>query len=64
MSEFDLQLLEAKNRVKSMDEADGFKDRDLNTILLALECGIKRPETGAQFDAYVMLLDVCKGAKQ
>ncbi len=41
------------------DVIDGFKNRELETILAALECGLKRPETLAQFDAYVMLKEVC-----
>ena len=38
--------------------ADGFGDRELSTILSAMKCGLMRPETGAQFDAYFMLADL------
>lgn len=50
-------VAEARERVDSFDEIDTFKDRALSTIVAALEAGIKRPESGAQFDALVMLYD-------
>ncbi len=52
---FKVEVEKARKRVRGMDCVDGFKDRYLSTILFALECGLKNPETGAQFDAYVML---------
>jgi hypothetical protein len=56
--EFDRLLGEARDRVQSMDETDGFKDRYSGTIYAALEAGLKNPESGAAFDALVMLRDV------
>ena len=55
--EFTNQMERAKKRVASMDKLDGWKPRDPGTIVAALECGLKRPDTGAQFDALVMLMD-------
>ncbi len=57
---FNDQVKAAERRVATMDEVDGKKERDLRTILLALECGLKSPGTGAHFDAYVMLKDIAK----
>jgi hypothetical protein len=56
--EFNKQVKEARKRVESFDDIDGYKDRHAKTILFALEAGIMKPDTGAQFDAYVMLQDV------
>lgn len=53
------EISKARERVKQMDEIDGFPDRHIKTILFALIAGLKRPETGAQFDALVMLEDIC-----
>lgn len=41
-----------------MDEIDGIKSRDLGTIIAALECGLKNPESNAHFEALVMLCDL------
>jgi hypothetical protein len=41
-----------------MDVVDGIADRSPGAILAALECGLLNPETGAQFDAFVMLQDL------
>ncbi len=60
--EFQMLLKEAMKRVASLDKADGFRDREPATIRAALQCGILRPETNAQFDALVMLMDVEKSA--
>ena len=60
LDEFDIQCLKAKARVQQMDRSDGFKDRYLPTIFAALECGLKHPDTGAQFDALFMLSDLIK----
>lgn len=61
--DFEFSVKEAEDRVSSMDGVDGFKDRELRTILLALEAGLKDPRTGAQFDAYVMLKEVCDSSQ-
>lgn len=55
---FEAKVIEAEKRVAHMDTLDGGKDRALRTIFLALECGLHRPETGADYDAYVMLKEV------
>lgn len=57
LEEFNTAVAEAKKRVSEMDSIDGFKDRFTGTILAAMKAGILFPETGAQFDAYVMLED-------
>jgi hypothetical protein len=55
---FAQKVAEARARVESMDEHDGFKDRLPGTILAAVYCGINMPESEAIFDAYVMLEDL------
>ena len=55
--EFDKQIHRARERVKSFDDIAGTKDRHLVTVLSALRVGLLNPETGAQFDALVMLQD-------
>jgi hypothetical protein len=54
-NDFAAQMLRAQERVAQMDAIDGFKDRALATIHAALKCGLQRPETGAAYDALVML---------
>jgi hypothetical protein len=48
----------AIRNLASLDDADGYKDRQLRTILFALEAGLRNPESNAQFDALVMLEDL------
>jgi len=38
----------------TLDKIDG-GDRELSTIWSALDCGLRLPETGSQYDALVML---------
>jgi hypothetical protein len=57
---FDAKVAEARKNVEALDRIDGFADRDPKTILFALEAGIRNPDSGAQYDAYVMLKDLCK----
>ena len=54
----------AELRVAELDKVDGYADRYANTILAAMEAGIKIPESGALFDAFVMLRDVVKVQQQ
>ena len=54
---FEQEVAAARQRVADLDEIDGFADRAMLTILLALEAGLRRPESAAQYDAYVMLQD-------
>ena len=61
--EFDAKLKEARERVEEFDKVDGIKDREIGTIIEALTAGIAVPESGAQYDALVMLMDIRKGAK-
>ena len=61
--DFEKHMDDARKRVAAMDRIDGVCDRHLATICAALEAGLKRPETGAQFDALVMLLDVKNNRK-
>lgn len=58
--EYDRCLQKAKESVAFMDSVDGFADRDHKTILFALECGIRRPETNAHFESLVMLHDLIR----
>ena len=58
VEEFKAGVAAARKRVSKMDAIDGFKDRAVETLLAALKAGICFPDTGAQFDAYVML-DEC-----
>jgi hypothetical protein len=60
---FEDSVREARRRVVSMDMTDGFVDRYLPTILMALECGLRNPALGAEFDAYVMLQDLLNKAR-
>jgi len=55
---FQNEVERAIYRVKHMDAIDGAKDRKLSTILAALEAGLRKPRTGGQYDAYVMLQEV------
>lgn len=47
----------ARKRVTELDRVDGYKDRSLGTIIVALESGISMPGNthGAEWDALVML---------
>lgn len=58
MNTFPQRLQEAEKRVAEMDSVDGWKDRNLTTILAALEAGLKNPISGGHYDAYVMLRDI------
>jgi len=51
---FDEQMAIARARVAALDKIDG-GDRELSTIWSALDCGLRLPETGSQYDALVML---------
>ena len=62
--EFDARMKQARDRVRQLDQADGFQDRYAGTIYQALLCGLQRPETGAQYEALVMLEDVYKAERQ
>lgn len=57
---FDKLLRKAEKNVAALDRVDGHKDRSIGTIIAALECGLKSPDTNAQFDALVMLIDLRK----
>lgn len=54
----------ARDRVKSLDSIDGTEDRSIQTIAIALEAGLKNPETEAQYDALWMLKDLIAKTKQ
>jgi hypothetical protein len=56
--EFAKKVTEAEAHVRALDAVDGHKDRDLRTILYALQAGIINPSSGAEFDAYVMLKEL------
>lgn len=58
--DFEQEIEKAKRRIAMMDKIDGWKPRDPGTIAAALECGLMRPETGAQYDALVMLQEVAQ----
>jgi len=60
MTDFDRKLARAEKFVASLDRIDGFEDRHLYTIEVALECGLKNPASGAAFDALVMLRQLRK----
>lgn len=56
-------VAEALERVAVMEKADGREgfvvaDRGLGVVYRALRLGLKYPETGAQFDALVMLKEL------
>ena len=59
---FEQHLEAAKKRVAEMDEYDGYKDRELETIVQALKTGLRHHDNqevfGCAFDALVMLADV------
>lgn len=54
---FDEKMAAAKKRVAAMDETDRGRDRYLKTIVAALRTGLRYPDTGAAYDALVMLED-------
>lgn len=55
--EFEEQMAKARIRVAHLDRVDG-GDRSLGTIWAALDTGLRRPKSGAQYDALVMLEDL------
>jgi hypothetical protein len=56
-AEFDEGVDNALKRVAAMDKVDGFKDREVLTILGAIEAGIRSGDKTCLFDAYAMLMD-------
>ena len=63
MPEFEVEMKKAADRVESFDKCDGVRDRSLKAIAAALEAGLKQPDTGCQFDALWMLLDISRGGQ-
>lgn len=59
--ELDIAIRKARERVTQMDATDGHKDRLPGTMYQALRCGLLYPQTGAHFDALVMLEDLWHG---
>ena len=59
-TEFDKEVKEARQRVISLDKIDGWEDRLPSTIWCALKAGIMNKDSKSEFDAYVMLEDLCK----
>lgn len=57
-------MIRARDRVRGFDKIEGSEDRSLETIAIALESGLKNPETEAQFDALWMLKDLLIKTKQ
>lgn len=60
MVDFDKEMRDAIRRVAAFDKIDGYKPRDLETILGALQCGLLNPKSGAAWDAFVMLTDFAR----
>ena len=53
------KLQRARDRVAEMDEIDGYKERELRTIQLALIVGLRNPgKIAAAFEALAMLEDL------
>jgi hypothetical protein len=55
------ELEAAKKRVAEMDKYDGYKDRELTTIVMALKTGLRHKDNKTfecAFDALVMLADL------
>ena len=55
---FSLELDAAEKRMRDFDSIQGVEDRNLTTIISALEAGIYSPDCGGQFDALAMLIDL------
>ena len=55
---FSLELVAAVKRMRDFDSIQGVEDRNLTTIISALEAGIYSPDCGGQFDALAMLIDL------
>lgn len=56
---WDQQIKAAEKRVADMDKLDGYKDRELATIILALRAGLKcNAAKECAFDALIMLADL------
>lgn len=55
---FSSELDAAEQRMRDFDRIQGVEDRNLTTIISALEAGIYSPDTGGQFDALAMLIDL------
>lgn len=60
-AEFDRRVSKSRQFVHELDRMDRYKDRELKTILFALEAGLRGTETDAAFDAYVMLKELVDG---
>lgn len=58
---FEDNVKAARTSVQEMDAIDGFKDRSILAVLLAVECSLRSPELNTGFEAYVMLQDIVKG---
>lgn len=61
---FSDSMIRARDRVRAFDKIDGSEDRSLETITVALESGLKNPETESQFDALWMLKDLLAKVKK
>ena len=59
-TKFEQLKAKARRNVQRLDACDGFADRNIGTVLDALDCGLRFPETNAQFDALIMLEDIVK----
>jgi hypothetical protein len=57
-NEFQRRLHEAVENVAAMDAIDGWPNHTLLEIIAALKAGIRNPESNAQFDALVMLVNL------
>jgi len=57
-SAFEAEMKKARRRISKLDAVDGCRDRLPGTIMAALEAGLIMPESGAQFEALVMLQEV------
>lgn len=55
---FNKRVEKARKDVAAMDKHDGYEERELRTIFLALHCGLQEKNLSAAFDALVMLEDV------
>ena len=52
------ELRAAAIRVGGMDETDGHADRSIGTIIATIDCGLHTCDSGAIYDALVMLIDI------
>jgi hypothetical protein len=64
VSDYERKKKQAAITVAALDRLDGYKDRELRMIAIALECGLKYPKSNCQYEALIMLEDLLQPTKE